>query len=192
MNVSRFIPDWLVRPLLAVAGLTLVGVSGWYGPMITASIWHLFHPLGTIHYRGLNVRVPWPWIADTDTAKEDQAVTPEGVSLRKMPPTSIHHEAPQSMFITVISPDSGATAEEQTALWLNVFRDAHPGADFSARTAAGAPAKTSCLKAAYPTKPDEVVWTCISMSGGWVADLEGHPSEEAVFLRVIGGLGTRD
>lgn len=188
MKVSRLIPDWLVRPLLIVGGLALVAVSGWYGPMITASIWHLFHPMGTVYYRGLEVRVPWPWIADTDPAREDQAGTPEGLSLRKMPPTSIHHQAPQSMFITVISPDPGATAEQQTGLWLTMFRGAHPGADFSATTPATAPAGASCLKAMYPTKADEVVWTCISMSGGWVADLEGHQSEEPVFFEVIDGL----
>ena len=188
MTISEKISGWLVRPLLVVAGLSLVGVAGWYGPMVTASIWHVFHPLGRVYYRGLYVRVPWPWIADSDAGREDQAAPPQGLSLRKMPPTSIHHQAAETIFITVISPDPGATAEQQTALWLTMFQGAHPGAGFSGATAANTPTGVECLSAVYTTKPNDVVWTCISMTEGWVANLEGHRSSEPVFFEVIGGL----
>ena len=188
MKILEKIPAWLIRPLLAVAVLGLVGVSGWYSPIVTASLWRVFHPRGWVDYRGLYVRVPWPWIADTEGAQDDEMATPQGLGLRRMPQTIIHRLPPQSIFVTVISPDPGVTAEQQTSLWMKMFRETHPGAEFDASDAGGDSGGASCLSANDTSNSDNVVWTCISLSGGWVANLEGHQSDEAVFFEVIGGL----
>jgi hypothetical protein len=181
-------PRLPIRVLRVVAAFVLAGVAGWYSPWITASLWRVFHPQGQVQYRGLLVRVPWPWIADTDALREDPTVTPQGLALKKMPPTLTQRVAAQSLFVTVISPDPGVTAEEQTAQWMRVFRDSHPGAKFEATTPVAVPPGASCLSADIPSKPDDVVWTCISVSAGWVANFEGHERDEPVFFKVIGGL----
>ena len=184
MKIFAKIPGWLIRTVLAIAALGLVGVSGWYSPIVTASLWRVFHPRGWVDYRGLYVQVPWPWIADAEDDGEDPTLTPQGLALRKMSRTSIHRLPPQSMFVTVISPDPGLTAEQQTNQWLEAFRESHPGAEFETATPNGA----SCLRAVSRSNGRDVVWTCISLNGGWVANLEGHPSDEPAFFEVIGGL----
>jgi hypothetical protein len=137
---------------------------------------------------GLLVRVPWPWVADTDAIREDPTVTPQGLALKKMPPTLTGRVPPQSLFVTVISPDPGVTAEQQTAQWMKIFRDTHPGAEFEAATPVAIPGGASCLSADVHAKAEDVVWTCISVSGGWVANFEGHQRDERVFFEVIRGL----
>jgi hypothetical protein len=188
MKIFAKIPGWLIRTVLAIAALGLVGVSGWYGPIVTASLWRVFHPQGRVQYRGLSVQVPWPWIADTEASADDAMVTPQGLALRKLPRTIIHRLPPQSMFVTLISPDPGVTAEQQISQWMKMFRETHPGAQFEAATPVAIPPGASCLRAVSPSNPRDVVWTCISVSGGWVANLEGHPSDEPAFFEVIGQL----
>jgi hypothetical protein len=188
MKILEKIPAWLIRPLLAVAVLALVGVSGWYSPIVTASLWRVFHPRGWVQYRGLYVQVPWPWIADTEGSEDDAMATPQGLGLRRMPQTIIRRLPPQSIFVTVISPDPGVTAEQQTSLWMKTFRQTHTGAKFAETTPVAIPDGASCLRADNPSNPRDVVWTCISVGGGWVANLEGHRSDEPVFFEVIGGL----
>ena len=70
---------------MVAGGLALVGVCGWYGPVITASLWHVCHPRGWVEYRGLRVRVPWPWVADTEAEDADPTMTPQGLQLKRMP-----------------------------------------------------------------------------------------------------------
>jgi hypothetical protein len=181
-------PRLPIRALRVFAAFALAGVVGWYSPWITASLWRVFHPQGQVTYRGLLVRVPWPWVADTDAIREDPTVTPQGLALKKMPATMNRRLAPQSLFVTVIAPDPGVTAEEQTAQWLKMFRDSHPGSEFEAATPGPIPAGASCLSADLPAKPEDVVWTCISVNGGWVATFEGRDRDEPVFFEVIGGL----
>jgi hypothetical protein len=188
MKILGKIPGWLIRTLFAVAALALVGVSGWYSPIITASLWRVFHPRGWVDYRGLYVQVPWPWTADTEAGEDDAMVTPQGLGLRRMPPTIIHRLPPQSIFVTVISRDPGVTAEQQTSQWMKMFRETHPEAEFAAATPWAIPEGAHCLRAVSPSSPRDVVWTCISVGGGWVANLEGHPSDEPVFFEMIGGL----
>jgi hypothetical protein len=188
MKILEKISAWLIRPLVAVAVLGLVGVSGWYSPIVTASLWRVFHPQGRVQYRGLSVRAPWPWIADTETDEDDEMATPQGLGLRRMPPTMIHRLPPQSIFVTVISPDPGITAEQQTSLWMKMFRQTHAGAKFAETPPVAIPDGASCLRADNPSNSRDVVWTCISVKGGWVANLEGRQSDEPVFFEVIGGL----
>lgn len=187
MKVLGKIPGWLVRSLLIAVGLTLVGVSGWYGPLVTASLWRVFHPRGRVVYRGLHVQVPWPWIADTEGREEDATAVPEGLVLRKMPQTLFHRPAPQSIFVTVISGDPETTPKQQTDQWMTTFRESHQGFEFSG-PAEKLPTGRSCLRATLPTRPDRVVWTCISVNEGWVASLEGRRSEEPAFFEIVEGL----
>jgi len=187
------IPLWLVRALSLSGALVVVAFSGWYAPWITASSWHIFHPRGAVEYRGLHIEVPWPWIADTETVDADPTATPQGLSLRKLPPNMLRPTPPQSIFVTVISPDAGVTPEEQTRRWLAIFRDSHPGASFDSATPVPLPAGASCLSAdvhARPVraKPNDVLWSCISVDAGWVANFEGHARDEAAFFRVVRGL----
>ncbi len=188
MKTPGKIPVWLSRTMLVVAALGLVGVSGWYSPIVTASLWRVFHPQGRVNYRGLYVRVPWPWIADNEAGEDDEMATPQGLGLRRMPPTIIHRLPPQSIFVTVISPDPGVTAQQQTNLWMKMFRQTHEGAKFVETTPVAIPDGASCLRADNPSNSRDVVWTCISVKGGWVANLEGRRSDEPVFFEVIGGL----
>jgi hypothetical protein len=185
MKTPGKLPVWLSRTLLVAAALCIVVVAGWYSPIITASIWHVLNPRGWVRYRGLSVRVPFPWIADNEVTGEDPSVTPEGLALRKLPPTMVHRPSPQSMFVTVISPDPGVTAEQQTEQWMKMFRETHPGAEFEAATSVAIPAGASCLRATNSSKPNDVVWTCISVGQGWVANFEGHRRDEPAFFEVI-------
>lgn len=188
MVKSAKMPRWLVRSLLVLAALAVAGVAGWYSPWITASLWHVFHPRGWVDYRGLQVKVPWPWIADAESGGDDSGVTPQGLALRKLPPNMLHGMAAQSLFVTVISADRGFTPERQTQSWLEMFRASHPGATFDSATPVAIPPGVSCLSADIHTKPEDVQWTCISVSGGWVANFEGHQRDEPAFFEVIGGL----
>ncbi len=181
-------PRFPIRVLRVLAAFVLAGAAGWYSPWITASAWRFFHPRGEVKYRGLLVRVPWPWVADTDAIREDPTVTPQGLALKKMPPTLAQRVPPQSLFVTVISPDPAMTAEQQTAQWMKIFRDTHPGAEFEAATPVAIPGGASCLSVDVQAKPEDVVWTCISVSGGWVANFEGRERDEPVFFEVIRGL----
>jgi hypothetical protein len=183
------IPRWLIRLLCWSIALIFVAVAAWYGPMVTAAGWHVLHPRGWVNYRGLHVRVPWPWISDVDTEKDEQtAAFPEGISLKKMASTTVRHAPAQSIFITVISPDPGVTAEQQTAAWVDAFRATHPGSHFDETTAAAIPAGSTCLSARKQGDDRDVVWTCISVRDGWVANFEGHASEVPVFFRVVAAL----
>jgi hypothetical protein len=188
MKILETTPRWLTRTLLAIAVLGLAGVSGWFSPIVTASLWRVFHPRGWVDYRGLYVHVPWPWIADTEGAQDEEMATPQGLGLRRMPQTMIHRLPPQSIFVTVISPDPGLTAEQQTDQWMKMFRQTHAGVGFAETTPVAIPEGASCLRAISQSTPRDVVWTCISVSGGWVANLEGRRSDESVFFEVIGGL----
>ncbi len=181
-------PRLPIRVLRVLGAFALAGVVGWYSPWVTASLWRVFHPQGQVKYHGLKVQVPWPWIADTDAVTAEQTVAPEGLGLRKMPPTLNHRLPPQSLFVTVISPDPGLTAEEQTGQWMKMFRDSHPGSEFETATPAPIPPGASCLGADKPERPENVVWTCISVNGGWVANFEGRDRDEPIFFEVIGGL----
>ena len=185
MKTPAKIPVWLAHTLLVVAAMCVVSVSGWYSPFLTAAGWHVFHPHGWVDYRGLHIRVPWPWTAeDTEAIDADPTVTPLGVALKKMPYEMIRRLPRQSIFVTVISPDRGVSAEEQTKRWMEMFRASHPGARFEAATGA-IPAGASCLSASNDSSPEEVVWTCISVGGGWVANFEGQKGDEPVFFQVI-------
>jgi hypothetical protein len=181
-------PRLPIRALRVLGAFALAGVVGWYSPWVTASLWRVFHPQGRVEYRGLRVKVPWPWIADTDALRADPTLVAQGLALKKMPPTMTQRLPPQSLFVTVISPDPGVTADEQTEQWLNIFRGAHPQAEFRAGTPTAIPAGASCLSAVYLDKPTEAVWTCISVKQGWVANFEGQRRDEPVFLEVVGGL----
>jgi hypothetical protein len=188
MTISGNAPRWLTRSLRVAVALALAGAASWYSPWCTATFWHLFHPRGWVEYRGLRVRVPWLWTADTEAAEADPTATPLGLSLKKRPPTMDSRLPPQSVFVTVISPDPGITAERQTQAWLAMFRQSHPGADFEAPSPSALPAGASCLGAEKRSKPDDVVWTCISVPGGWVADFEGRRQDAPIFFEIASEL----
>jgi hypothetical protein len=185
------IPKCLIRPLCWSVALVLVGVAGWYSPILGAAGWHLFHPRGRVNYHGLHVMVPWPWTADMQFDPETDApgsAAPQGILLKNAPFTMAWHEPAQTIFLTVISSDSGVSAEQQTAGWMGSFRATHPGSEFDEKPSAAIPAGSTCLSARNPGDAQDVVWTCISVKGGWVADFEGRTSEEPVFFRVVENL----
>jgi hypothetical protein len=181
-------PSWPIRLVRVLIAAAFVAVAAWYSPLVTAANWHLFHPRGWVNYRGLHVLVPWPWTADTEANNADPSVTPEGLSLKKMPYTMDRRLPTQSLFVTVITPDAGLTAAEQTGAWMETFRATHPGAAFNDQVLAAIPAGASCLSARSHWNQHGVVWTCISVAGGWVADFEGHDADAAVFFRVVSNL----
>jgi hypothetical protein len=178
-------PPWPTRLLRLFVALVLVCVAGWYSPLATAAIWHLLHPIGWVNYRGLQVRVPWPWIADGDASREDPLATPQGLSLKKTPFAVNRRVLGQSIFVTVISRDPGVAEEQQTADWIRTFRATHQGADFEDKTPIALPSGASCLQAASDPGPGQIVWTCISVSGGWVADYEGYAPDVRVFFDIV-------
>jgi hypothetical protein len=176
---------WQIRVLEIAVATVFVGVAGWYSPLITAAGWHVFHPHGRIEYRGLRVLVPWPWTAESDP---DPTVSPEGLGLKRMPFTMDRRLPVQAMFVTVISPDPGKTVAQQTDEWMEAFRATHPGAIFDNATLAPLPAGAHCLSAHSHWIPGQVVWTCISVEAGWVADFEGETSDAPSFFRIVTGL----
>ncbi|AXC10579.1 hypothetical protein ACPOL_1231 [Acidisarcina polymorpha] len=169
---------------VSIAAL-FVGFAGWYSPFITAAAWHLFHPTGRVNYRGLNIRVPWPWTADVDAVKSDSFVSPQGISLKKMPYTMDRRLAVQAIFVTVISQDPGKSVEQQTASWMEAFRATHPGSNFVGETPVSVPLGVNCLGAKSPFHEKDLVWTCISVADGWVADFEGQGVDEPTFFEVV-------
>jgi hypothetical protein len=179
---------WPTRLLLWLTTVCLLGAAIWYSPTVTETLWHTFHPRGFIQYRGLRVQVPWPWIADTELTGSDPTITPQGLALRKMAPTIGLRLPPQSLFVTVISPDPGVSPAQQTERWLQAFRETHPGSTFEAARSANVPGGASCMSARDPAAPPGVVWTCISVDGGWVANFEGYEDDVPVFFRVVGNL----
>jgi hypothetical protein len=185
------IPNWLIRALCWTLAIVSVTVAAWYGPMLTAAGWHVFHPSGRVVYRGLHVMVPWPWVsdADGDSMKADPTAAPDGISLKEMAHTAVHREPAQTMFITVITPDPGVSAEEQTERWLESFRATHPGSEFEEKVPVAIPTEAKCLGAHRLPDSHGIVWTCISVKGGWVANFEGHTDQEPVFFRVVAALG---
>jgi len=160
-------------------------VAGWYSPLITATIWHVFHPRGWVEYRGLHIRVPWPWIADTDLIGADPTVTPQGIALKKMPNEIVHRLPTQSLFVTVISPDPGLSAGQQTERWMDLFRASHPGAAFNPTPPMAIPRGASCLSARGYSQEGGIIWTCIFVEGGWVANFEGQDGDVPVFFQIV-------
>jgi len=181
-------PRWPIRALIWIAAAAVVAVAGWYAPTVTAAGWHVFHPRGWVTYRGLQVVVPWPWVSDVDAVEADPTVSPEGISMKKTAYTMAHRQPAQTIFITVISPEPGLSPEQQVARWMESFRAAHPGREFDATPPVAIPPGASCLGAQRPGDDRDVVWTCISVSGGWVAGFEGHAREESTFFRIVADL----
>jgi len=160
--------------------------------MLTAAGWRLFHPKGSVSYHGLHVIVPWPWTADSQFDSEletaEDPATPQGLLLKRMPFAMARHEPAQTIFVTVISPDPGVTAEQQTTGWMSSFRATHTACQFDEMTPSSIPEGSKCLSARNHEDEQDVVWTCISVEHGWVANFGGHTSEEPVFFRIVENL----
>jgi hypothetical protein len=178
-------PPLSTRLLHVSVALALVCVAGWYSPFVTAGIWHVFHPGGWANYRGLRVRVPWPWTADTYATGEDPTLAPQGLTLKKTPFTVNKRSLSDSIFITVISQDPGVTVEQQTEAWMETFRMTHPAESFDSRTPKTIPANARCAVARGERSDVDVVWTCITVGGGWVANFEGSRADEPVFFDIV-------
>ena len=181
-------PSWPIRALRVVVATAIVSLAMWYSPLIAAASWHVFHPGGWVYYRGLHVLVPWPWVSDAEAIKVNATATPEGISLKRMARTMDRRVPMQSLFVTVISPDPGVSAGQQTEGWLRMFRETHPGATFEETTPAAIPAGASCLGASNPNDAHGVGWTCISVKDGWVADFEGQEADAGAFFKVVSNL----
>jgi hypothetical protein len=182
------LPPWLIRALRIVVALACVVIAGWYSPELTAAGWRVFNPLGRVEYRGLRVRVPWRWTAQTNGDKEDASVAPMGVSLRKAARHLGEKGPPETIFVTVISSDDGLTEDQQTDAWLAVFRMTHPGVQFENQPPAEVPQNVSCMGTRSEDEPKDeprVVWTCISVRNGWVANFEGRISNVPVFFWTV-------
>jgi len=182
------LPTRVERVLLAAV---FTGAVAWYSPLLRAGSWHLFHPRGWIDYRGLRVRVPWPWFADASQETDDSAASPQGLSIKKTPFTLNRLSESETIFVTVITPDPGVTAEREKDDWLRAFRAAHPSATVDPTPLAIVPG-ANCLRARNPGSYPELVWTCISVAGGWVADMEGQRADEPVFFEIVTHLKSRD
>ena len=180
LNVTT--PRWLMRALSWIAAAAVAAVAGWYGPTVTAAGWRVFHPRGWVSYRGLQVTVPWPWVSDVDAEEANPTVSPEGIAMKKMAYTMAHRQAAQAIFITVISPEPGLSSEQQVAGWMNSFRETHPGWEFEATPPVPVPSGATCLGARKPADNDVVMWTCISVDGGWIAGFEGRGGDEPTFF----------
>lgn len=165
----------------------LVCVVGWYSPFFTAGFWRAFHPAGWVRYRGLHVRVPWPWTA-TDFSGEDPSFAPQGLELKKTPFTANKRSLSDSIFVTVISPDPGVSADRQTGAWMDTFRQTHPTETLDSRTPQAIPQGATCLAARKDQHVVSVVWTCVSVEGGWVANFEGNRADEPVFFDIVSHL----
>jgi len=180
------------RLQIRVARVFLAGVlvvaAGWYSPLLITAGWHVFHPRGWVEYRGLHVRVPWPWTADIDSVNSDPTLTPQGLSLKKSTYTLDRSAAADGIFVTIVTPDPGVSAAQQTDAWMTSFRATHPGSVFDARAPMAIPAGASCLSARNHWNGRGVVWTCISVEGGWEADYEGRDAEEPLFFGILGRL----
>lgn len=181
-------PPLSTRVLRVFGALVLVCLMGWYGPFFTAGIWHVFHPAGWVQYRGLHVRVPWPWTADVDFSGEDPSLSPQGLALKKTPYAVNRRVLSQAIFVTEISPDPGITAEQQAGAWMDTFRKTHPADSFESRTLPAVPAEAICSAAREDQHAVDVVWTCISVEGGWVANFEGNRADEPVFFDIVAQL----
>jgi hypothetical protein len=191
-------PGLPIRVLRVGLAALLVAAACWYSPLLTAAGWHLVHPRGRVVYRGLNVLVPWPWTADLESLRADPEVNPQGLSLKKTPLSLDRRLANQSIFITVISLDPGLTAEQQTAAWMQSFRATHPGANFEPAAPAQVPPGAGCLSARShwngggwnggALEEGGMVWTCISVQQGWVADFEGRSPDAPVFFDIVRNL----
>ncbi len=181
-------PGWKTRVLRVTLAAVFVVLAAWYSPLITAAGWHLFHPLGRVDYRGLRVMVPWPWTAEGEPEGVEPSIAPEGLSLKKTPSTMDRRLTNQSLFVTVIAPDPTMTADEQAAAWMEIFRATHPGAAFKNKAPGAVPEGATCLSAQSHWNQSGVVWTCISVPGGWVADFEGQTADVPVFFRILSQL----
>ncbi len=182
------IPRWQIRVFRVLLAAVFVVAAGWYSPLLVTAGWHLFHPRGWVNYRGLHVQVPWPWIADIDSLRADPTIAPQGVGLKKMGYTLAPAGAADAIFVTVMSPDPGVSVEQQTDSWMTGFRATHPGSNFDSRTPIAIPAGGSCLSARNHWNQRGVVWTCLSVTGGWEADYEGHEDGEPVFFGMLAKL----
>jgi hypothetical protein len=179
---------WPIRALRVIVAAVFVGIAAWYSPFLAALSWHLFHPRAQVDYRGLHVLVPWPWTVESWIDEGEAAASPQGLSLKRTPPSMDRRLTNESIFVTVLSPESGVTPEGQHEAWLDVFRASHPGAAFDNRTPWAVPPGTSCLSARSHWNQNGVVWTCISVRNGWVADFEGYERDVPVFFKIVGNL----
>jgi hypothetical protein len=181
-------PDLKIRALHVMLGAAIVAVAAWYSPFIGAVGWHIFHPRGSVSYRGMRVLVPWPWTAETESDDGEPAVSPQGLALKRTPFTMDRRLTNQSIFVTVISSDTGVTPDRQHEAWLDMFRATHPGAAFANTTPVAVPPGTNCLSARSHWNQNGVVWTCISVQNGWVADFEGYERDVPVFFKIVRNL----
>lgn len=179
---------WPIRALRVMVAAICVGIAAWYSPFLAAVGWHVFHPRGSVEYRGLHVLVPWPWTVETWTDEGGPAASPQGISLKHTPPSMDRGLTNQSIFVTVLKSDAGVTPERQHDEWMEMFRATHPGATFDNRTPEAIPAGASCLSARSHWNQNGVVWTCISVQNGWVADFEGYERDVPVFFKIVGNL----
>jgi hypothetical protein len=182
------IPPLSTRVLRVFGALVLVCMVGWYSPFFTAGIWHVFHPTGWVRYRSLHVRVPWPWTADTEVSGEDPSFAPQGLALKKTPFRVDRRTRSDTIFVTVISPDPGVSAEQQTLAWMETFRQTHSEQTVDNRTPEAIPGKANCALARGRRADEDMVWTCISVQGGWVANFEGNRADEPVFFEIVAHL----
>jgi hypothetical protein len=177
--------QWQIRLGSVMGASLLVAAAGWYSPLLSTAGWHVFHPRGWVNYRGLHVRVPWPWTADIDSVNSDPTLTPQGLSLKKNAYTLGRNVAADMIFVTVVSADPGVSASQQTEAWMTSFRATHPGSIFDSRSSVAAPAGATCLSARNHWSRPSVIWTCISVDAGWEADYEGWDGDEPVFFGIV-------
>lgn len=175
---------------LALVGAIPLGVViAVYGPALSMVMWHATH-WGPVKYRGLSVRVPWGWTADTQNLVDDLPANPQGLMLSKLP-TSLrfHGQDYEGIDVNVLLPGGDGSGEQAHRSWEQLFRGSHSREGFDVRAPGqGVPRGADCLVAIERRDAVRVEWSCISTTSGWMASFAGQPTEVPVFLRVVNGL----
>ena len=169
------------------AAAAVVAAAAIFSPTLVSAGWHLFHGM-SLHYRGLNVRVPWLWTADTQELADDPPQNPQGLMLTKASPSLLAaHKSIATIYVNVLLPDAKPADQKEVAEWESTFRQAHAGSVVRAAPVAGVP-DASCIEARSSLFPQRLEWTCISARAGWAASFDGSEAEAPVFVSLVSGL----
>ena len=169
------------------AATVVVAAAAIFSPALVSAGWHLFHGM-SLHYRGLNVRVPWLWTADTQELANDPPLNPQGLMLTKAAPSLLAaHKSIATIYVNVLLPDATPADQKDVAEWESTFRQAHAGSILSVAPVPAAK-DASCIEARSSLFPQRLEWTCISATGGWAASFDGSEAEAPVFVALVSAL----
>jgi hypothetical protein len=179
---------WMGR--LALIGAVPLGVAiAIYGPALSMVMWHATH-WGPVRYRGLAVKVPWGWTADTQNLIDDPPANPQGLMISRLP-LSLRFKGQdyEGIDVNVLLARDASSDRQARQSWEEIFRSSHLSNAFIVTTPQSPlPHGTDCLVAKPVQEPGRVEWSCISASNGWMASFAGQPADVPTFLGVLRGL----